>query len=334
MHATATLPPRPRSAAQADASRRNGARSRGPVTDAGRQRSALAAYRHGLRTQRGFVRVGDEILFTEEWGELVGSMAPRDELEGRMLALVAEAAVRLAEVRRQEGLALQGAEGAASLETALRYRARVTGELFRAVDRFNALQKRPEGALPEQPVEDGTMRWFRTAMAHPEPAAALHEEPEPAAAHAEPEPAPAPPGVAAHEEPEPTPEPMHEEPETMPHDQPETIAATPAPAPGTLGSLTCLVGDIDRLPEAQRPQAATLSKLIQALEAGWAAQGPDVLQVKRLAFLDADPDAAPATAQHARLLAIATAKDTALSDAERAHADRLVKEHDYPTELG
>jgi hypothetical protein len=45
--------------ARAEASRRNGARSRGPKTPEGKARSAQNALKHGLRAQK-FVVVGDE----------------------------------------------------------------------------------------------------------------------------------------------------------------------------------------------------------------------------------------------------------------------------------
>jgi hypothetical protein len=72
----------PTSNARAAASRKNGARSRGPKTAEGKARSARNALKHGLRAEKYMV------LLDEDWGEfakletaLVAELAPESALQ-------------------------------------------------------------------------------------------------------------------------------------------------------------------------------------------------------------------------------------------------------------
>ena len=56
---TAPAAPRPRTPAQIEASRRNGARSRGPVTEEGKARASRNAFKHGLATLHHVAVEGD-----------------------------------------------------------------------------------------------------------------------------------------------------------------------------------------------------------------------------------------------------------------------------------
>ncbi len=92
-------PPRQRTEAQREASRRNGARSRGPVTAEGRRRSAMNAIRHGL-SGTNVVLPGPE---TEEREAILASyrlkFAPNDPFEDEFLRQMATA--KIGELRCQ-----------------------------------------------------------------------------------------------------------------------------------------------------------------------------------------------------------------------------------------
>jgi hypothetical protein len=84
--------PRPRSPVQAEAARRNGARSHGPVTAEGKRRSSANALKHGLAALHHLV------LDDEDPGELEGltgrllaEIGPEDELEARLVRRLAVA---------------------------------------------------------------------------------------------------------------------------------------------------------------------------------------------------------------------------------------------------
>jgi hypothetical protein len=107
---TATAAPRPRSPAQIEASRRNGARSRGPVTQEGKRRSSANALKHGLSALHHLV------LADEDPGELEGLTArllaeimPEGELEARLVRRLAVAFWKGERAERMEVALLDGA---------------------------------------------------------------------------------------------------------------------------------------------------------------------------------------------------------------------------------
>jgi hypothetical protein len=140
------------SPARAEASRRNGAKSKGPKTAAGKARSAQNALKHGLRAEK-FVVVGDENPqeFVAFEAAMLDSLAPEDPLQTFLAGRVVRAAWRLERAEQIEaelfaremeglfddgdlGLALiKDGNGARAFDTLLRYRRAAEAEFARAL---------------------------------------------------------------------------------------------------------------------------------------------------------------------------------------------------------
>ena len=87
MHSTA---PRTRSPAQIEAARRNGARSRGPVTPEGKARSSRNALKHGLVALEHFVLEDEAPSELEELtARLLAECGPESEIEARLVKRMA-----------------------------------------------------------------------------------------------------------------------------------------------------------------------------------------------------------------------------------------------------
>jgi hypothetical protein len=142
-------------AARAAASRRNGAKSRGPKTIEGKARSAQNALKHGLRAQKCVVLPGErESAFAAFEAALLDELAPQGALQSVLAQRVVAASWRLARSERLEaelfarmmeggsmGLALiRDGNGARSFDTLLRYRGATLAELWRALRTLKALQ--------------------------------------------------------------------------------------------------------------------------------------------------------------------------------------------------
>ena len=79
--------PRPRSPAQIEAARRNGARSRGPVTAEGKARSSRNALKHGLAALEHFVLEDEAPSELEELAaRLMAEIDPESEIEARLVS--------------------------------------------------------------------------------------------------------------------------------------------------------------------------------------------------------------------------------------------------------
>ena len=155
--------PATRSPAQQAASRKNGARSRGPVTDAGKARSARNGTKHGLRGGPFELLPGEDrdefvalrAAVTSVWGprdacerrwvmELVTSMWRQDRLRGPELATLTAAAT---ESPPSEAVVRK-------LGTFARYGARIDKDIGRALQALRVLRNRPDDWIDE--LQDGT----------------------------------------------------------------------------------------------------------------------------------------------------------------------------------
>jgi hypothetical protein len=142
--------------ARAEASRRNGAKSRGPKTPEGKARSARNALKHGLRAEK-FVVLGDEDLdeFDALEAALMAELSPEGALQTVLARRIVAATWRLERAERMEaelvaqniwgttsfGLALiRDCNGARAFDTLLRYRGATLAELWRALRTLKALQ--------------------------------------------------------------------------------------------------------------------------------------------------------------------------------------------------
>jgi hypothetical protein len=157
------------SSACAEASRKNGAKSRGPKTAEGKARSARNALKHGMRSQKYIV------LPQEDAGEfraleaaLFEELAPAGALQAALARRIAVAAWRLERAERLEvevfavrgyggagpGLMLiRDGNGTRSIETVMRYRGAAMAELTRALRTLKALQAEQAAPTPRRAVD-------------------------------------------------------------------------------------------------------------------------------------------------------------------------------------
>jgi hypothetical protein len=168
--------------ARAEASRRNGAKSKGPKTPEGKARSAQNALKHGLRAQKHMVLPSENAAeFAELEAALIEELAPEGSLQAALAQRVVSAVWRLSRAERLEadlfaenqlaGWSLGHAlirdcnGGARSFDTLLRYRGGTLAELWRALRTLKALQaeRREQEALeaprtqrPDEPERSGS----------------------------------------------------------------------------------------------------------------------------------------------------------------------------------
>jgi hypothetical protein len=164
------------SSARAEASRKNGARSRGPRTPEGKARAAQNALKHGMRAQKHLVLPDrDAAEFAGLEAALLEELAPVGALQAVLARRIALAAWRLARADRIEaelfeerrsadgglGLAMvQDGNGTKWFETLLRYRGAAMAEFWRALRTLKALQA-------EQALETGPALAAHPLQTHP-----------------------------------------------------------------------------------------------------------------------------------------------------------------------
>ena len=155
------------SSARAEASRRNGAKSRGPKTPEGKARASQNALKHGLRAQKHMLLpVESAAEYQRLEAALLEELAPEGALQAVLARRVVAAAWRLERVERIEtevfawnllgggrtlGLALiRDCNNARAFDTLLRYRGGTLAEFWRALRTLKALQA--EAAAPQAEV--------------------------------------------------------------------------------------------------------------------------------------------------------------------------------------
>ena len=141
-------PPRIPGLDRAERARRNGARSRGPVTATGKARSARNALKHGLTARHGVVLDGEDAPAFQAMAErLLADLAPAGELAAFLAGDLAAAIWRTGRARRLERQAFAGdAPDPDKLNLALRYGGSASRELYRALRALDRLRHRPHAA--------------------------------------------------------------------------------------------------------------------------------------------------------------------------------------------
>src|SRR4051794_10089299 len=167
-------PPRPRTPAQVEAARRNGALSRGPATPDGKARSAQNALKHGLRSAEfGLLPDEDADAWEAHLAAVRATYRPEDPVEVHLVEGIAVAQWRelwadrveadvMSDIRpafsgRSHGTNLVARDDArAGTTTALRYRSQAQLEVQRATALLRRhRQDRAAGLIPPPPGDEG-----------------------------------------------------------------------------------------------------------------------------------------------------------------------------------
>jgi len=87
---------------QAEANRRNAARSTGPVTPEGRRRASLNALRHGLTGQTVVLPTDDLVAYQRSCAQFHAELKPKGLLETKAVQTIADTYWRLDRIRALE----------------------------------------------------------------------------------------------------------------------------------------------------------------------------------------------------------------------------------------
>ena len=165
MSSDSLIGPSPKVSARAQASRINGAKSRGPKTAAGKARSSRNALKHGLCAEKFLVLLEeDPAAFRALEAALLAKLAPVGALQAVLARQIVSAAWRLARAERIEveifaerrvpivhdhspGLALiRDGHSSRAFETLVRYRGAAMAEFLRCLRTLQALQAEARAA--------------------------------------------------------------------------------------------------------------------------------------------------------------------------------------------
>jgi hypothetical protein len=178
--------------ARAEASRRNGARSRGPKTAEGKARAAQNSLKHGFRARKYLVLPAEDgAAFQALEAALMEELAPEGALQTALARRVIAATWRLERAERIEAelferyaydnanlghAMIRDGNGARAFDTLLRYRGGTLAELWRALRTLKELQAERAAITASAPARSAV------AAEAPEPARLAAIAPAPLAA--------------------------------------------------------------------------------------------------------------------------------------------------------
>ena len=100
--ATADEPRKPISEAKLRANRENGAKSRGPVSDAGKRRSSLNAYRSGVHGQIVCATAEELEVFQKHTADVLAELEPAGPTENFLVSAISDNMWRISRIRAIE----------------------------------------------------------------------------------------------------------------------------------------------------------------------------------------------------------------------------------------